>query len=259
MVRLNPNCRSSNRLICNRGWRRFSEYVCPALRMGLGISVSGFVPTLEQSRVRCALNSRMAIAVRWPQTASKNRPWRHLRTPALQRALHKHERLQLQAKPRRANRTEQRHPMRAMFEIEYGRIEIVHAADDCKGIASMRVSWLIPQITENASSTKFFNSLLLYKQEHDRRLQPPSLVDDNRGLALTAKNCAFFARAVYIRFSGEDFKGCLRSRRAAFVPALCVRGETMAQQVPGSWQIAPCLQRHCQPTHDEIRSDHASR
>ena len=37
----------------------------------------------------------------------------------------------------RADRTEQRHPMRAMFEIDYGKIEIVHAADGFQGIAGI--------------------------------------------------------------------------------------------------------------------------
>ena len=77
----------------------------------------------------------------------------------------------------RADRAEQRHPMRAMFEIDYGKIEIVHAADGFQGIAGIACEMAYTADLRQRVGHQFFQFIVVCEQKHDWRLHAPSLVD----------------------------------------------------------------------------------
>jgi hypothetical protein len=76
-------------------------------------------------------------------------------------------------------------------------------------------------------------------------------------LAGIANYNAFFARLIStsVKILNVVSVGVAR----AWLLTLCVHGETLEQQAPGSRKIAPCLQQRCQVTHAVILFDHASK
>jgi len=54
-----------------------------------------------------------------------------------------------------------------MFEINYGKIEVVHAADGFQGTPAAHVRWLIPPISDSASAYRFFQFIVVGEQKHN--------------------------------------------------------------------------------------------
>jgi hypothetical protein len=79
--------------------------------------------------------------------------------------------------PQRTNRVKQRHSVRAVFEIDYGKIEIVHAADDFQGLAGIACEMAYTADLRQCVGNQFFQVIVFSEQENNWCLHAPNLVD----------------------------------------------------------------------------------
>ena len=67
--------------------------------------------------------------------------------------------------------------MRAVFEIDYGEIEIIHAADGFQGIAGIACEMAYTADLRQRVGHQFFQFIVVGEQKHNWRLHAPSLID----------------------------------------------------------------------------------
>src|SRR5512132_1851691 len=85
--------------------------------------------------------------------------------------------------------------MRAMFEIDYGKIEIVHAADGFQGIAGSACEMANTANLRQRVGYRFFQFIVVGEQKHNWRLHASTFLDRSDSCFAAIANCrSFFAR-----------------------------------------------------------------
>ena len=103
--------------------------------------------------------------------------------------------------------------MRAMFEIDYGKIEIVHAADDFQSITGIACEMAYTADPRQRVGHQIFQFIVVGKQKHDGRLHASTFLDRSDSCFAVIANCrSFFAR---------EACRCLQSRRVFEPPRPC--------------------------------------
>src|SRR6476661_566934 len=97
--------------------------------------------------------------------------------------------------------------MRAMFEIDYGNIEIVHAADGFQGITSSAREMANTADLRQRVGYRFFQFIVVGEQKHNWRFHASTLLDRSNSCCAAIANCrAFFAREFGRRLSSSALK-----------------------------------------------------
>src|SRR6478672_10007137 len=90
--------------------------------------------------------------------------------------------------------------MRAMFEIDYGKIEIVHAADGFQGIPGSAREMANTADLRQRGGYRFFQFIVVGEQKHNWRLHASTLLNRSDSCLAEIANCrAFLAKSTGTR------------------------------------------------------------